>query len=83
MNDPSQPQLFLDDTISVPLPRSFQKFSLWLVGALGVATTGILLIFAVATQSGADAERIAGSQGEGVRSLVSAIAATHGRPGAL
>ncbi|MBX9932902.1 MAG: hypothetical protein K2Y56_15400 [Methylobacterium sp.] len=83
MNDPSQPPLFLDDAISVPLARSFQKVSLWLVGGVGAATAGMLLVFAVATQSGADAERIAGSQGDGLKGLISAIAATHGRPGAL
>jgi hypothetical protein len=63
-----------------------QQAYLWVVAALGGLATVALFVFAVATQSGADAERIAGAQESGrsgLATLVGNLAAMHGRPGAL
>ena len=83
MNDPSPTPLYLGESpVSVPIPRAFEKAYLWLVAGLGGVATAALLVFAVATQSGADAERIAGGRpGRGgyLDNLVSALAANQGR----
>lgn len=83
MNDPSPTQMFFDDSATVPVPRSIQRAYLWLLGVVGIAAAALVLTFAVATQSNADSERIARSDGNGVKAILSAIVATHGRPGAL
>ena len=87
MNDTSPPPLFLNENpVAVPLPRAVQQAYLWVITGLGGLATIALFVFAVATQSGADAERIAAAQ-NGERSslgtLIGNLAATHGRPGAL
>ena len=87
MNDTSPPPLFLNENlVAVPLPRMMQQVYLWVVAGLGGLATVALFVFAVATQSGADAERIAGAQDNGrsgLAALVGNLAAMHGRPGAL
>ncbi|KQP31610.1 hypothetical protein ASF49_09155 [Methylobacterium sp. Leaf104] len=87
MNDTSPPPLFLNENpVAVPLPRAMQQAYLWVVAAIGGLATVALFVFAVATQSGADAERIAGAQESarsGLATLVGNLAALHGRPGAL
>ncbi|KQP54230.1 hypothetical protein ASF41_10965 [Methylobacterium sp. Leaf111] len=87
MNDTSPPPLFLNESpVAVPLPRVMQQAYLWIVAGLSGLATIVLFVFAVATQSGADAERIAGAQESGrsnLATLVSSLAAMHGRPGAL
>ena len=83
MNDPSPTHMFFDDTSSVPVPHSIQRAYLWLLSTLGIAAAALVVMFAVATQSNADSERIARSDGSGVKAVISAIVATHGRPGAL
>lgn len=84
MNDPSQPHLFLNDApLAIPLPGFAEQLTAWLVGVAATGIAILVVVFAVATQSGADAERIAGSRDSGVSALVSAIAASHGRPGAI
>lgn len=84
MNDPSPTQTFFDETYgTVPVPRSVQQAYFWVLGTLGTAATALVLVLAVATQSGTDSERIARSNGDGAKALLSAIVATHGRPGAL
>ena len=87
MNDTSPPPLFLNENpVAVPLPRVMQQAYLWAMAGLGGIATGALFVFAVATQSGADAERIAsaGESGQsGLATLVGNLAATHGRPGAF
>ncbi|MFD1300539.1 hypothetical protein [Methylobacterium marchantiae] len=70
--------------VSVPVSRAVQQAYLWLVATLGGVATVALLVFAVATQSSADAERISGEKGRSsVHSLVGALAVTHGRPGSF
>ncbi|MBY0258086.1 hypothetical protein [Methylobacterium sp.] len=87
MNDTSPPPLFINENpVAVPLPRAMQQAYLWVVAGLGGLATVALFVFAVATQSGADAERIASGQtGErtGLATLIGHLGATHGRPGAL
>ncbi|MGU3359215.1 hypothetical protein ACLBWX_02660 [Methylobacterium sp. M6A4_1b] len=87
MNDTSPPPLFLNENpVAVPLPRVMQQAYLWVVAAIGGLATVALFVFAVATQSGADAERIAGAQESGrsnLATLVGNLAALHGRPGTL
>jgi hypothetical protein len=87
MNDTSPPPLLLNEnSVAVPLPRVMQQAYLWVVAGIGGVATVALFVFAVATQSGADAERIAGAQesrGSSLATLVGNLAATHGRPGAL
>ncbi|MCJ2037121.1 hypothetical protein [Methylobacterium sp. J-068] len=86
MNDTSPPPLFMNENpVAVPLPRAVQQAYLWVVTGLGGVATIALFVFAVATQSGADAERIAGAQNDERSSLavlIGGLAATHGRPGA-
>lgn len=75
--------MFLDEhPVAVPLPRAMQQAYLWVVAGVGGLATVALFVFAVATQSGADAERIAGS-GTGPATLIGHFGALHGRPGAL
>jgi hypothetical protein len=87
MNDTSPPPVFLNENpAAVPLPRALQQAYLWVVTALGGLATVALFVFAVATQSGADAERIVGGQGgdrSSLATMIGNLAATHGRPGAL
>ena len=74
MNDPSA-QLYLGENPgSVPIPRVVERAYLWLLAALGGTSLAALLIFAVATSSSAEAERIAGSDGGYAATLVSAMA---------
>ena len=75
--------MFFDDTAIVPTARSIQRAYFWLLGVIGIAAAALVLTFAIATQSNADSERIARSDGNGVKAILSAIVATHGRPGAL
>ncbi|KQP60995.1 MULTISPECIES: hypothetical protein [unclassified Methylobacterium] len=82
MNDTRPTDMFLDQP-PVPLPRSLQQAYLWVLGTVSMAGTVLVLVFAVATQSNADSERIATTQEGGVKGLLSAIVATHGRPGAI
>ena len=83
MNDPSPTPLYVGESpVAVPIPRAFERAYLWLVAGLGGVATAGLLIVAVATQSNADAERIAASQASGSRyldTLVSAMATGQGR----
>lgn len=84
MNDLSPTPLFLNENpVAVPMPKALERATLWLFASLGGVAATAILVFAVATQSGADAERIAGVQTGGVNAFVSSLAATHGRPGAL
>ena len=82
MNDPSPTSHFLvENPTSSGIPRAAEQAYLGLLAGLSGLATAALLIFAVATQSSADAERIASSNGAGVSALVASFAATHGRPG--
>lgn len=85
MSDSSPPPLFLNDNpAAVPIPRAVQQAYLWLVAGLGGLAAMTLLVFAVATQSSADAERITGAKGRtSVHALVGALSVTHGRPGSF
>lgn len=85
MNDSGPPPLFLNENpVAVPIPKAIQQAYLWVMAALGGFAAMGVLVFAVATQSGADAERIAGTRSDSTLSiLTSALGATHGRPGAL
>jgi hypothetical protein len=76
MSDPiSSPALIQP---GLPLPRLVERGYLWAVAALGGLATGALMIFAVATQSSADAERIAGGSSY-AETLVSALAVAQAR----
>lgn len=85
MSDSSPPPLFLNENpVAVPVPKLVQQAYVWLIAGLAGMATIALLVFAVATQSGGDAERIAGAEGRsGLATLIGAMAASHGRPGAL
>lgn len=75
-----------ENPTAVPLPRAMQQAYLWVITGLGGAATVALFVFAVATQSNADAERIVDAQSvgrSGLATLVGNFAAIHGRPGAL
>ena len=63
---------------ALPLPRLAERTYLWAVTALGGLAAGALMVFAIATQSGADAERIAGG-GSYAETLVSALAVAQSR----
>ncbi|KQT93105.1 hypothetical protein ASG60_06790 [Methylobacterium sp. Leaf469] len=82
MIDTTPTPLYLDENSAVtPIPKVVQQASLWTFG--GLATLA-LFVFAVATQSGADAERIAEMRTGGdsaPSALVKAFAVAHGRPG--
>ncbi|WP_336487190.1 hypothetical protein [Methylobacterium nigriterrae] len=83
MNDPSPTPLYIGESpVAVPIPRAFVKAYLWVLAGFGGAATAALLVFAVATQSSSEAERIAGARSSGssyIGTLVSAFAAQHGR----
>lgn len=85
MSDLSQPHPFLaENPAAVPIETAARQAYAWLVAALGGSAAVALLVFAVATQSGADAERIAGAGGRSsLPGLIGHLAAAHGRPGAF
>ncbi|NEU11528.1 hypothetical protein G3T14_05225 [Methylobacterium sp. BTF04] len=85
MNDSGPTPLFLNENpVAVPIPRAVQQAYFWGVAGLGAVAAIAVFVFAVATQSGTDAERIVGVRADTTLSaLTSAMAATHGRPGAL
>ncbi len=81
MNDPSPSPLFIPEhPAAVRLPRTLERAGLWTLGCIGSLATLSLLVFAVATQSSADAERIAGTGSYGA-GLVSALAIAQARGG--
>ena len=83
MNDPSPTTHFLvDNSASSGIPRAAEQAYLGLLAGFGGLVTAAILIFAVATQSSADAERIARADGTGVSTFVASFVASHGRPGA-
>ncbi|KAB1070385.1 hypothetical protein [Methylobacterium planeticum] len=83
MNDPSPTPLYVGESpVAVPIPRAVERAYLWCVAGLGGVATAALLIVAVATQSNAEAERIAAGQANGagyLETLVSALATGQGR----
>ncbi|WP_430911920.1 hypothetical protein [Methylobacterium sp. sgz302541] len=81
MNDSAPSPLYLGESpVAVPLPRAVERAYLWAIGGLGGLATALLLMLAVAYQSSAEAERIAASTGGSyLGTLVSALAAGHGR----
>lgn len=79
MNDHSPSPLYLGESpAAVPIPRAVVRAYLYLVAGLGGATTAGLLVFAVATDSSASAERIARSGSYG-QTLVAALAVSQSR----
>ncbi len=81
MNDPSPTSLCIPDpAAAVRLPRALERAGLWTIGAVSGVATFALLVFAVATQSSTDAERIAGT-GDYAAGLVAALATTQARGG--
>ncbi|MFD0935267.1 hypothetical protein ACFQ12_08720, partial [Methylobacterium trifolii] len=72
MSDTS-PLYIGENPAAVPMHRAVEKASLWLAGAACGLATAALLVFAVATESGTEAERIARSGGGYAVSLVSAL----------
>lgn len=83
MNDTGQPPLFLDENpAAVPLPKAVQQAYLWVVALIGGTAAMGLFVFAVATQSDADAKRISNG-GSTLSVLTGSLAVMHGRPGAL
>ena len=74
MNDPISSPLLIQPS----LPRLVERSYLWAIAALGGLATGALMVFAVATQSSADAERVAGG-GSYSETLVSALAVAQAR----
>jgi hypothetical protein len=79
MNDPSPSPLYIVDPAStVRIPRMLERAFLWTLGGLGSLATLGLLVFAVATQSGADSERIVGTS-DYATGLVSALATAQAR----
>jgi hypothetical protein len=84
MIDTTPTPLFLNENpVAVPIPKVVQQAYVWAFGGLA---TLVILVFAVATQSNADAARITGLR-DGATSasttLVNAFAVAHGRPGAF
>ncbi|MDR7037466.1 MULTISPECIES: hypothetical protein [Methylobacterium] len=81
MNDPSPTPLYIgENSGTVPIHRAVEKAYLWVLAALGGTAAAGLVVFAVATQCGSDAERIANATGSGyLETLVTALAANHGR----
>lgn len=83
MNDPSPTPLYIgENPATVPVHRAVEKAYLWVLAALGGTAAASLIVFAVATQCGSDAERIANADASGtgyLGSLVTALAAGHGR----
>lgn len=83
MNDTGPRPLFLDENpAAVPLPKAVQQAYLGLLTLIGGAAAIALFVFAVATQSDADARRISDG-GSTLTVLTGALAVMHGRPGAL
>ncbi len=81
MNDPSPSPLYIPEhPAAVRLPRALERACLWTFGALGGIATFGLLVFAVATQSSTDAERIAGTS-DYATGLVAALATAQARGG--
>lgn len=81
MNDPSPSPLFIPNhSAAVRLPRTLERAGIWTLGALGSLATLDLLVFAVESQSSADAERIAAT-GDYAAGLVSALAVSQARGG--
>ena len=82
MIDTTPTPLFLNENpVAVPIPKLVQQAYVWSFGGLA---TLVLLVFGVATQSSADAERIVGMRtggGSAPAALVNAFAVGHGRPG--
>lgn len=81
MNDPTPSPLYIGESpAAVPVPRVVERAYLWAVGGVGGLATALLLMFAVANQSGMEADRIAASAGDGyMGSLLSAMASGHSR----
>lgn len=80
MNDTISFQLCLDENlVAVPTSRLAERVRPWLTAALGGTTFAAILVFAVATRSGAEAERLAGAGGSYAATLVSAMAVSHAR----
>ena len=77
MNDPISSSILIAET-PIAAPRLFERVGLWTLATLGGLATGALMIFAVATQSSADAERIGGGASY-AETLVGALAAAQGR----
>ncbi len=83
MNDTGPPPLFLNENpAAVPLPKAVQQVYLGVVSLIGGVAALALFVFAVATQSDADARRISNG-GSTLTVLTEAMAVMHGRPGAL
>lgn len=81
MNDPSPSPLYISEhPAAVRLPRTLERACLWTIGTIGGLATCGLLVFAVATQSSADAERIAGTS-DYATGLVAALATAQARGG--
>lgn len=82
MSDLSPNPFFSIETESSPIaPQVAEQAYLGMLAGVGAVAAAALLVFAVATQSGADAERIASAEPGSVTTLVGAFAASHGRPG--
>lgn len=83
MTDPN-PLLLLDQHAAAPLQKAAQRAYLCVLVGLASLLAVLLVLFAVLSCSEADAGRISASRGHGYLSvLVSAFAASHGRPKAL
>ncbi|WP_375465458.1 hypothetical protein [uncultured Methylobacterium sp.] len=80
MTDATSSQLYLGENPgTVPLPRVVERAGLWLLATLGGTSLAAILVFAVATQSSAEAERLAGKGSGYTATLVSALAVAHAR----
>lgn len=80
MNDQTPNSALVGNGPAGPIPRAFERAYLWTVAAIGGLGTALLIVMAVATQSGTEAERIAGSGGGSyLEALVSALAVSQGR----
>ncbi len=82
MSDLSPNPFFSIETPSSPIvPQVAEQAYFGLLASVGAIVAAALLVFAVATQSDADAERIVSAEPGSVATLVGAFAASHGRPG--
>ncbi|AWN44168.1 hypothetical protein U8607_11835 [Methylobacterium durans] len=83
MNDPSPTPLYIgENPVTVPVHRAVEKAYLWALAAIGGTAAAGLVVFAVATQCGSDAERMANADAAGsgyLGTLVTALAVNHGR----